>query len=189
MPDLPVLPFPDAQAWIDWLHANHATFPGVWLRFAKKSSAQVSVTYPEALDTALCYGWIDGLKKRETADTWVQKFIPRAKRSIWSKINREKALALTENGRMHAAGLAEINRAKSDGRWDAAYDGQRHASTPDFDAALAQNPKAKAFYDTLNSKNRYAFHFRIQTAKKPETRAKRIAQFITMLEKHEMPHP
>lgn len=188
MAELPILTFATEKAWSAWLGKNHAGLSGVWLRLAKKGAEERSVSHAEALEVAICYGWIDGQRKSDTATTWLQRFIPRAKRSIWSKVNREKALALIESGRMQVAGLAEIERAKADGRWEAAYDAQRTASTPDFDAALERSPKAKAFYATLDSHNRYAFHFRIQTAKKPETRAKRIEQFIAMLEEHRKPH-
>lgn len=177
MTELPILFFPTAKAWKAWLRRNHGTSPGVWLRIAKKSAPDVSVTHPEALDAALCHGWIDGQRKSEAEHTWLQKFLPRAKKSIWSKVNPEKALALIAIGAMQPAGLAEMERAKADGHWDAAYDAQRTASTPDFEAALERSPKAKAFYATLNSQNRYAFDFCTQTAKKPETRAKRIEQF------------
>jgi len=148
-----------------------------------------SVTYPEALDVALCFGWIDGQKKSDTAATWLQKFTPRSKRSIWSKINREKALALIAGGRMKPAGLQEIERAKADGRWEAAYESQSRAEVPaDLQAALDANPKANVFFATLNSQNRYAVLFRIHHAKKAETRARRIKQFVEMLAKGEKLH-
>jgi uncharacterized protein YdeI (YjbR/CyaY-like superfamily) len=188
--DLPVVQFEDPQAWATWLDANHATSSGVWLRLAKKASGIASVTYDEALEVALCYGWIDGQKKSYDEASWLQKFTPRGAKSIWSKVNREKAEQLITRGAMKAAGLVAVERAKQDGRWDAAYDSQSGASVPsDFQAALDQNEEAKAFFATLNSRNRYAILFRIQTAKKAETRTKRIAQFIRMLANHEMLYP
>ena len=164
--------------------------PAVWLRLAKKASGIPSVSYDEALEVALCYGWIDGQKRSESENCWLQKFAPRSKSSIWSKLNREKVLALIDAGRMKPAGLDEIERAKRNGRWDAAYDSPRRATVPhDFQAALDENPRAKASFAALDSRNRYAVLFRIQTAKKPETRAKRIQQFVQMVEKNEKLHP
>lgn len=186
----PVVMFAGQQEWATWLDANHTTSPGVWLRIAKKAAGIESVSYAEALETALCYGWIDGQKKTYDQSSWLQKFTPRGAKSIWSKVNREKAQQLIERGQMKPAGLAAVERAKQDGRWDAAYDSSSSASVPaDFQAALDQHPKAKAFFATLNSANRYAILFRIQTAKKAETRTKRIEQFIGMLENQEMLHP
>jgi uncharacterized protein YdeI (YjbR/CyaY-like superfamily) len=176
--------------WAAWLDKNYATSPGVWLRLAKKASAIPSVSYDEALGVALCYGWIDGQKKSYDESSWLQKFTPRGVKSIWSKVNREKAQELIESGQMKPAGLEAVERAKQDGRWDAAYDSPGGASVPsDFQAELDRNAKAKAFFATLNSRNRYAILFRIQTAKKAETRAKRIQQFIRMLENHEKLYP
>ena len=188
--ELPTELFGQQKDWTAWLKKNHGKSPGIWLRLAKKNSEQVSVSYQEALESALCYGWIDGLKRAEDADYWVQKFTPRSARSIWSKINRDKALLLIESGRMAPAGLKEIERAQSDGRWDAAYDSASKSTVPaDFQAALDASPRALAFFATLNSGNRYALLFRIQTAKKAETRAKRIRDFTLMLERHEKFHP
>lgn len=188
--EIPVLLFATQKDWEAWLDASHAEAKGLWLRFGKKNSGIESITYAEALDVALCYGWIDGQKKSYDDTTWLQKFTPRGTKSIWSKINREKAEALIKSKQMKPAGLKAIERAKQDGRWDAAYDSQSKASVPeDLQAALDENTKAKAFFVTLKSANRYAILFRIQTAKKAETRAKRIAQFIAMLEKHETIHP
>ena len=182
--------FEDRKAWEQWLAKNHRTSPGLWLRFAKKDSGLRSVSYKEALESALCHGWIDGQKRSDTEQTWLQRFVPRGKRSIWSKINRETAKRLMEAGRMKPAGLAEVERAKQDGRWAAAYEGQKKASVPDdLQAALDTNAKAKAFFATLDSKNRYAVLFRVHTAKKPETRARRIEQFVAMLARHEKLHP
>ncbi len=187
---LPVLLFEQTQDWETWLERNHAGSAGLWLRLAKKASALQSVSYQQAIEVALCYGWIDGQKRSYDEVSWLQKFTPRRPGSIWSKINREKAVALMEEGRMKPAGLAAVTRAKENGRWDAAYASQSVATAPDdFQAALAQSPEAAAFFATLNSVNRNAILFRIQTAKKPETRQRRIEQFIRMLEEHEMIYP
>jgi uncharacterized protein YdeI (YjbR/CyaY-like superfamily) len=188
--ELPVILFEDQDGWATWLAANHAASPGLWLRIAKKAAGITSLSYDEALEVALCYGWIDGQKKSYDDGSWLQKFTRRGAKSIWSKINREKVQALIERGRMQPAGHAEIERAKQDGRWDAAYDSQRVAAVPDdLQVALDGNPAARAFFATLNSRNRYAILFRIQTAKKPETRAKRIEQFVRMLAQHETLYP
>ena len=188
--DLPVVRFEGPQAWAAWLDEHHATSSGVWLQLAKKATGAASVTYDQALEVALCYGWIDGQKKSYDESSWLQKFTPRGAKSIWSKINREKAEKLIERGAMKPAGLAAVERAKQDGRWDVAYDSQSSASVPsDFQAALDQHEEAKAFFARLNSRNRYAILFRIQTAKKAETRAKRIEQFIRMLANHETLYP
>ncbi len=184
------LQFKSRSAWAAWLEKNHAASSGVWLQLAKTSSGLESVSYAEALEVALCYGWIDGQKKSYDASWWLQRFVPRGVKSIWSKINREKAEALVESGQMKPAGLREIERARQDGRWDAAYDSPGRATVPeDFQAALDDHPEAKSFFATLNSANRYAILFRLQTAKRAETRAKRIKQFIRMLENHEKLHP
>lgn len=189
-PELPVVLFEDQASWAAWLESNHVDAPGLWLQHAKKAADLASVSYAEALDVALCYGWIDGQKKSCDASSWLQKWTPRGAKSIWSKINREKALKLIESGQMQPAGLAEVERAKQDGRWDAAYDSHSTATVPDdFQAALDSNAAAGAFFATLNSTNRYAILFRIQTAKKPETRAKRIQGFIGMLARHEKLYP
>jgi uncharacterized protein YdeI (YjbR/CyaY-like superfamily) len=188
--DLPVMEFKTPAAWTRWLEKNHVASSGIWMRLAKKATGAPSVTYPDALDIAIAYGWIDGQRRGEGDTTWRIKFTPRSKKSIWSKINRAKALSLTEQGRMKPAGLAEIEKAKKDGRWEAAYDGQRVAAVPrDLQAALNKNPRARAFFATLDSRNRYAILFRLHTAKKEETRAKRLALFVAMLEKHEKLHP
>ena len=181
--------FKDSQGWEAWLEKNHGASSGLWLRVAKKVAKLQSVTYQEALDVALCYGWIDGQKKIYDEESWLQKFTPRGPRSIWSKINRTKALGLIEQNRMRPAGHAAIERAKVKGQWEGAYDSHRTSSVPDdFEAALARSPKAKEFFATLNSANRYAILWRIQTAKKAETRTRRIEQFIEMLEKGEVFH-
>jgi uncharacterized protein YdeI (YjbR/CyaY-like superfamily) len=188
--DPPIFVFEYQQAWEDWLSRNHREATGVWLRIAKKGSKIRSLTHAEALDSALCFGWIDAQKKPESADAWLQRFTPRGKRSIWSKINRQKASALIECGRMRDGGFEEVLRAKKDGRWEQAYDSPRNATVPDdFQAALDKSARAKAFFATLESRNRYAILFRIQTVKRAETRARKITEFITMLEKHEKIHP
>lgn len=182
--------FSSRQDWAVWLAKKHRKSTGLWLRLAKKGSKVESVTYKEALDVALCYGWIDGQKRPESEHFWLQRFIPRSKKSVWSKINRAKALSLIENGEMKPAGMEAIENAKTDGRWDAAYDSPSGATVPDdFQAALASNPGAEAFFDTLDRANRYAILWRIQTAKKADTRARRIEQFVAMLGRHEKIHP
>lgn len=188
--DLPVLHFEQQRDWENWLEHNHATSPGVWLRLARKGSGMKSLSYAEALEVALCYGWIDGQKKRYDDASWLQKFTPRKAGSIWSKVNREKAEDLIRKGKMKPAGLKAIEKAKQNGTWDSAYDSPSRATVPDdFQEALDQNPRAKAFFATLDSRNRYAILFRIQTAKKPETRKQRIERFIGMLERHEKLYP
>ena len=187
--EIPTLLFKNAKAWETFLSKNNGTSNGVWLQLAKKSSGTTSVTYSEALDIALCHGWIDGQKKAFDESFWLQKFTPRGARSIWSKINREKALDLIQSGRMKPAGLLAIEKAKADGRWAAAYDSQKSATVPvDFQAELDAHPDANTFFSTLDSGNRYAILFRIQTAKKPETRSRRVQEFIAMLERKEKIH-
>jgi uncharacterized protein YdeI (YjbR/CyaY-like superfamily) len=188
--DLPVRLFKHPKAWEAWLVKHSNSSAGLWLRLAKRSATLQSVTYHEALEVALCHGWIDGQKKSYDEETWLQRFTPRGPKSIWSKINRTKALGLIEGGRMLAAGFAAIASAQESGRWDTAYDSHRTAVPPDdFQEALDKSIKAKAFFATLNSQNRYAILFRLQTVKKVETRQKRIAQFIAMLEKRETLYP
>jgi len=186
----PPLLFEDQERWLSWLRKNHATSSGVWLRIAKKGAIVRSVSYPQAVDAALCFGWIDGQKKSDDESYWLQRFTPRSAKSIWSKINREKAIRLIERGQMNAAGLREVERAKRDGRWDGAYDSPSGATIPaDFQAVLNKFPRAEAYFATLDSRNRYAVLFRVQTAKKAETRAKRIKQFAKMLSQHEKIYP
>jgi uncharacterized protein YdeI (YjbR/CyaY-like superfamily) len=188
--ELPVLEFEQVSAWLRWLEQHHATSRGVFIKLAKKSSSQRSITYPEALDGALRWGWIDGQTKPHDAHAWLRKFSPRGARSVWSKINRAKALDLIARGEMQAPGLAEVERAQRDGRWDAAYDSPRTAAVPeDLRAALARNSRAQAFFAQLNAANRYAILWRLQTAKRAETRARRLEQFVTMLAKGEKLHP
>ncbi len=171
------------------MEKNHRKSAGLWLRLAKKGSRLRSVTYQEALEVALCYGWIDGQKRPESNETWLQRFVSRSNKSIWSKINREKALALIVSGEMKAAGLEAIENAKKNGRWDTAYDSPSKATVPsDFQAALDANPRAAAFFKTLDRANRYAVLWRIQTVKKAETRARKIVHFIEMLERKEKIH-
>jgi uncharacterized protein YdeI (YjbR/CyaY-like superfamily) len=188
--DLPTLPFATKKKWASWLAKQHDKSVGVWLKLAKKDSGIASVTYDEALEVALCYGWIDGQKKGFDDKYWLQKFTPRGPRSIWSKINTVKAEKLIASGEMKPVGLKAIELAKQDGRWEAAYESQKNISVPDdFESALNQNKKAKVFFATLNSVNRYAILFRIQTAKKAETRVRRIQQFVEMLERGEKLYP
>jgi uncharacterized protein YdeI (YjbR/CyaY-like superfamily) len=184
--DLPIKPFASKTKWADWLAKQHDTSAGVWLKLAKKDSGIKSITYEEALDVALCYGWIDGQKKGFDDRYWLQKFTRRGPKSIWSKINTEKAERFIASGEMKPAGLKAIEAAKQDGRWDAAYASQKNISIPDdFQAALDQNKKAKAAFAALKSAERYSFLFRIHNAKKPETRAKHIKKFVEMLAKGE----
>ena len=186
----PTLTFTTQEAWEDWLEANAEEVPGVWLRIAKRSAEQPTVSYAQALESALCYGWIDGQKQAENEHYWLQRFTPRTAKSIWSKINKAKAETLISAGRMRPAGLRAIDQAKRDGRWDAAYSSASTSTVPDdLQQALDTNPKAKQFFATLNSQNRYAILFRIQNVKKAETRARKIAQFIDMLNNGEKLHP
>lgn len=187
--ELPVVLFETAQTWGAWLDEHHAASPGVWLRLAKKGAPLTSLSYAEALDEALRFGWIDSQKKSCDEHSWLQKFGPRGPKSLWSKINRDKIAALVAAGRMMPAGTRAVESAQADGRWDAAYDSQSNATVPDdFQAALDAHPAARDFFATLNGANRYAVLFRIQTAKKPETRARRIETLVAMLEKGEKIH-
>jgi uncharacterized protein YdeI (YjbR/CyaY-like superfamily) len=178
----PIIAFPDQAAFASWLHHHHTDAAGIWLKLAKAGSGVDSVTYAEAVETALCYGWIDGQKQKFDNAFWLQRFTPRRPRSKWSRINRDKATELIERGAMQPSGLAEVERAQADGRWAAAYDSARTATVPDdLAAALEANPKAAAFFATLDGTNRYAFLYRVQDAKRPETRARRIEDFVAML--------
>lgn len=175
--------------WEAWLRKNHRTVPGLWLRLAKKGSRVRSLPYAEALEVALCYGWIDGQKRGESEQAWLQRFLPRSAKSIWSKINRERALALIASKRMMPAGLAAIETARKNGTWEAAYDSPRSATVPeDFRLALAANRRARDFFQILDGANRYAVLFRIQTVKTAETRARKIREFVEMLERGERIH-
>ena len=188
--DSPTLTFADQQAWEVWLEANGGTASGVWLRIAKRSAGEATVSYAQAIESALCHGWIDGQKQAESEHYWLQRFTPRTARSIWSRINKEKAEALIAAGRMRPAGLRAVEQARRDGRWEAAYASPSKATVPDdLQQALDANPKARKFFATLNSQNRFAILFRIQNVKKAETRARKIAQFIKMLNKGEKIHP
>ncbi len=182
--------FKSKKDWAAWLEKNHGKSTGLWLRLAKKDAGLRSVSYKEALEVALCYGWIDGQKRPESEQAWLQRFVSRSGPSIWSKINREKALALVASGEMKPAGLEAIENAKKNGRWDSAYDSPSGATVPsDFQAALDANQRAAVFFKTLDRANRYAVLWRIQTVKKAETRARKIQQFIEMLEREEKIHP
>lgn len=181
--------FATARGWAAWLAKHHATSDGVWLLIAKAGAPQGTVSYAQAVEVALCHGWIDG-QSRGGDPYWRQRFTPRRARSLWSRINRERALALIEAGRMAPAGLAEVQRAQADGRWEAAYDPPRRAAVPpDFAAALAAEPGAEAFFATLDGTNRYALLWRLQTAKRADTRARRIAQYVALLARGETLHP
>jgi uncharacterized protein YdeI (YjbR/CyaY-like superfamily) len=188
---IPILLFADQDAFEAWLAQNGNTSRGIWLQLVKKGADVAStLTYAGAVEAALLYGWIDGQRKAFDAATWLQRFTPRGKASIWSKINRDKAEELIRAGRMQAAGLAEVERAKADGRWEQAYDSARTMEVPaDLHAALETHPQAKAFFEQLDRTNRYAILFRLQTAKKAETRAKRLEQFVTMLEEGKKIYP
>lgn len=188
--ELPEIMFKSAKAFTAWLAKNHAASTGIWLRFAKKDSGIPSVTAAEAVEAAICFGWIDGQIQKKDAETYLVRYGPRAKRSIWSKINRAKVAVLIEQGRMQPAGLREVARAQQDGRWDAAYDSARTASVPpDLEDALAADPAARAFFATLTGQNRYAILFRLQTTKKAETRVAKIQQFVAMLRERRTIYP
>jgi uncharacterized protein YdeI (YjbR/CyaY-like superfamily) len=175
--------------WHAWLEKNHEKPDGIWLHFAKKGGGVVTVSYDEALETALCFGWIDGQLRSHDEKTFVRKFTPRRARSIWSKVNRTKAEKLIESGRMKPAGLAAIERARGGGEWDSAYDSSRTATAPpDFRSALDKAGGAVAFFEKLDSANRYAMLWRIQTARTAEMRARRIADIVTMLKNKETFH-
>jgi uncharacterized protein YdeI (YjbR/CyaY-like superfamily) len=186
---LPVIAFTSRAKWKAWLAKHHSTSSGLWLEIAKKGSEIDSVSYAEAIEVALCFGWIDGQKAAADDDHWLQRFTPRKPRSRWSKINRDKATALIERGEMQPAGLRQVDAAKRDGRWDAAYAGQRTMTVPtDLRDALKRNARARAFFETLDGANRYAVLYRIHDAKKPETRAARIEKYVQMLAEHRTIH-
>jgi uncharacterized protein YdeI (YjbR/CyaY-like superfamily) len=187
---LPIIAFASEGDWADWLRTNHDSSRGLWLKIAKKGSGIEGVSYAQALEAALCFGWIDGQKGALDERYWLQRFTPRGPRSKWSEINRDKAEELVSQGRMTPAGLSEMERAKRDGRWEAAYAGQKRIVVPpDLTAELERRPTAKAFFETLDSANRYAILYRIHDAKRPDTRARRIAKFVAMLEAGERVHP
>lgn len=180
--DFPVRAFRSLAEWERWLATNHAKAEGVWVRFFKKDSGVATVSYAEAVEGALIYGWIDSQAKKYDDRSYIQKFTPRRAKSVWSKVNREKVLALVRSGRMKAAGQAAVDAAKSDGRWEAAYDSPKNSVAPaDFLKALRADKKAAAFYKTLNRANTYAIEWRIHAAKRPETRTKRIVALVAML--------
>lgn len=185
-----VKPFATAAAFERWLARNHAKSQGIWLRIYKKGAGKKTVTYAEALDVALCYGWIDGLKKSYDAESWIQRFTPRRARSVWSRINTGHAARLISAGRMQPAGLAQVEAAKRDGRWDSAYASPRDTTVPDdFLRALDRNKKAAATFETLSKANRFAIAYRLRDAKRPETRERRLKQFIEMLARGEKLYP
>jgi uncharacterized protein YdeI (YjbR/CyaY-like superfamily) len=190
MKDEPVLFFESAEAWDAWLADNHAGSSGVRVKIAKKGSGIESVAYPEVLDIAISHGWIDGVRNAHDDSYFLQRFCPRGARSKWSKINRAKATRMIESGEMKPAGMREVELAQADGRWEAAYDSHRTATVPDdLQEALDANPAAREFFATLNSQNRYSVLYRVQDAKKPETRARRIAKFVDMLARGETLYP
>lgn len=187
---LPIVGFENGAAFEAWLAAEPWTSAGLWVKLAKKGSGIAGITHGEAIEAALCHGWIDGLAHPCDEKSWLLRFTPRKKRSKWSQINRDRALALIASHRMRKAGLAEVEAAKADGRWEAAYAPQSKAEIPpDLQAALDANPEAAAFFATLKSANRYAILYRVTEAKRPETRARRIEKFIAMLERKETIHP
>ena len=190
MPELKTLTFTSSAAFRGWLDKNHASSDGIWLRLFKRDSGRKSITHAEALDQALCYGWIDGQAKPRDARSWLQKFTRRRAKSRWSRLNTERVERLTKTGQMTRAGLAAVAAAKADGRWQAAYDSPRNAAPPDdFLTALNENKKAKSFFATLNKANVYAIVYRLQTAKKSETHEKRLNGILAMLERGEKFHP
>jgi uncharacterized protein YdeI (YjbR/CyaY-like superfamily) len=188
--DLPTLTFASQADWEAWLEAHHAEARGVWIKIAKKATGISSITHAEALESALCYGWIDGQRVGFDEAYFLQKFTPRRARSGWSRVNREKALELIAMGRMRPGGLREVERAQADGRWDAAYEPQSAITVPDdLQRELDANPDAQAFFNTLDSRNRYAILYRLQTAKKAETRAARLQKFVAMLAQGQKIYP
>lgn len=187
--NLPIISFATPQDWEAWLQEHHIGSEGIWLKIAKKETGISSVSYAEALEGALCYGWIDGQKASFDEQFWLQKFTPRRPKSMWSKVNCEKATALIAEGRMQPEGLRQVQLAQADGRWDQAYASQSKVTIPeDFQSELDKNPEAREFFQTLNSANRYAVLYRIHTAKKAETRAARIQKLIAMLARQEKIH-
>jgi uncharacterized protein YdeI (YjbR/CyaY-like superfamily) len=187
--NVPILHFTTPALWEAWLKKHHATEQAIWIKFAKKNSGGVSLSYDEALHVALCYGWIDGQIQKFDAQYWLTRFTPRRSKSIWSKRNCEIVTTLIAQGKMQPAGLEKIEAAKKDGRWDAAYDTSKNMVMPeDFLKALAKDKKAEAFFQTLSKANTYAIGWRLQTAKKPETREKRMQTILEMLAKGEKFH-
>lgn len=186
---LPIKKFKSTSQWRTWLEKNYSKSDGVWLQFFKKNSVQKTITHAEALDEALCFGWIDGQANPFDENSWLQKFTPRRPKSIWSKKNTENVERLIQSGRMHKAGLAEVEAAKADGRWSKAYDSPKNMIIPeDFMRELSKNKKARTFFESLNRANLYSIHWRLQTAKKPDTRQKRMKMILEMLERGEKFH-
>jgi uncharacterized protein YdeI (YjbR/CyaY-like superfamily) len=184
------LPFASRESWEAFLEERHATSDGLWLKIAKKGSGIDSVTYDQAVEVALCYGWIDGQVRRFDESYYLQRFTPRRPRSKWSKVNREKATDLIERGEMKAAGLREVERARADDRWDAAYDSPGTATVPeDLQRELEKNEQASTFFSELDGRNRYAILYQIQDARRPETRARRIQKYVAMLAERQKPYP
>jgi uncharacterized protein YdeI (YjbR/CyaY-like superfamily) len=187
---LPIMAFPSREAWAAWLDEHHTISAGIWLTLAKKGAGEVGVSYGDAVEVALCYGWIDGQAGKLDDRFWLQRFTPRRARSVWSRVNRDRALALMARGEMRPAGLREVERAQADGRWDAAYEPPSTMEVPDdLQEALASNPAAAESFAALNSTNRYSILHRIHAAKKPETRARRIETFVAMLADGKKLHP
>lgn len=185
----PVLSFKTPKAFEKWLTKNYDNYNGIWLRFFKKDSGEKSINYKEALDEALCYGWIDGQANKYDEQSWIQKFTPRRAKSIWSKRNTEHIERLTTLGKMKPPGFAEVEKAKADGRWEKAYDSLSQMKIPDdFMKLLSKNKKAKVFFETLNKTNKYAIAWRLQTAKRPETREKWMKRIMEMLTNEEKFH-
>jgi uncharacterized protein YdeI (YjbR/CyaY-like superfamily) len=183
---LPTVFFASPAEWEEWLEQNHESGGGVWIKMAKKASGIESVRHDEAVDVALCFGWIDGRREALDDTHFLQRFTPRRPRGRWSRINRDKVERMTAEGRMRPAGVAEVERARADGRWDAAYEGQRASKVPeDLRRELEARPRAKEFFDGLDSQSRYAFVYRLGDAKRPETRARRLEKFVAMLERGE----
>jgi uncharacterized protein YdeI (YjbR/CyaY-like superfamily) len=188
--DLPILTFTSTEDFTSWLEKHYKMSLGIWIRLFKIKSGVPTITYAEALDVALCYGWIDGQKKTYDSESWLQKFTPRRRKSIWSKRNREHIERLDKSGMMHAAGIEEVEAAKEDGRWEQAYESSGNMTVPtDFLNELAKDKKAEAFFKTLKKTNIYSIVWRLQTAKKPETRNKRMKAILEMLKKGEKFHP
>jgi uncharacterized protein YdeI (YjbR/CyaY-like superfamily) len=187
---LPVMEFGSGGEFAEWLEIEHARSPGLWLKIAKKSAAITTVTYDEALDVAVCFGWIDGQKDGLDGQFWLQRFTPRKPRSKWSQVNADRAERLKADGLMRPAGLDEVRRAKADGRWEVAYEPQRSATVPDdLQRALDADPAAREFFAELDSRNRYAILYRVADAKRPQTRAARIEKYVAMLREHQRIHP
>jgi uncharacterized protein YdeI (YjbR/CyaY-like superfamily) len=183
MPEPEIIQFNSKQDWTLWLESNYDKSQGIWLRIGKNNAGIITITYPEAQETALCFGWIDAIKKSFDEKTWIQRFTPRKPGSKWSSINKEKAIRLIDSGQMHPAGIAAVNAARENGNWDRAYEPQSSIKIPDdFMAELRKNKVADTFFKTLDSRNRYAILHRIHSAVKVETRQKRISKFIDMLE-------